>query len=748
MGNKSKRGITKATEHDVDSSIIIQLSALGWQPDLTKQGRNVYRQVPKTIDEKKLLGKLRPDYILYADDDSNQSSVIIEAKKPGSTLVAALEQGKKYAALLNTPVVIATDGYRLKTWHMKKGGPLQLNDIELDELFDMSMARHFQYDNIYNSFSRRENLSKKELISKFKRANDILRAAGLDAGIVRFSEFANLMFLKLYLEGSNRNIGGHTWADIERKRGDSLLKAITSMLSHMRKEHSTLFEKTKVTNPPQMEALINILSSFQLSAVRDDIKGMAFECFIHSYTQGLKNDLGQYFTPRHIIKMMVNYLKPQLGESIYDPFCGTGGMLIECFRYINQYISDNDTKSKAVLHKETIYGCDNSSVARIAMMNMIMFGDGHSNIQKEDSYKRLGATKNKYDIVIANIPFSQVTDFNEGYPVAPSSSDQNGDSIGVQHCLESLKETSDARAAIIVPIGFIYKSVLEREREYILNNFHLERVVEITPKCFNPYTEQQTAVLMLRRRKGKAATPTTYYRVDNDGFSQDAYRIPVSGHNDLDKVMEDEGGEEIQPSKDDKYKYKTIKMHCPRSHTRLSEIAMVKKGDNISPKTMKQYTVDGTKPILMAADLAYQHIDYYLTKSNYLINDLAIREKKPFLYPAAATIIGSSGKSSLKNHRGLLGIPVYLSSTVTGIVAKENGMHPYCIFYFFLGFDCEKITYDQGYPGLNIADIENIPIPIYKEAKERSIIAQISDLVELHKKFKDKHDSIISDRTV
>lgn len=82
-----------------------------------------------------------------------------------------------------------------------------------------------------------------------------------------------------------------------------------------------------------MERLMELLSSFRLSSVRDDIKGIAFEHFIHSYTRGTNNDLGQYFTPRHIVRMMVHFLKPQIGETIHDPFCGTGGMLIECFRY-------------------------------------------------------------------------------------------------------------------------------------------------------------------------------------------------------------------------------------------------------------------------------------------------------------------------------------------------------------------------------------------------------------------------------
>ncbi|MCY4101022.1 MAG: N-6 DNA methylase [Rhodobacteraceae bacterium] len=280
--------------------------------------------------------------------------------------------------------------------------------------------------------------------------------------------------------------------------------------------------------------MIEILSSFHLSSVNDDIKGMAFEHFIHSYTRGAKNDLGQYFTPRHIVRLIVQLINPQVGETIYDPFCGTGGMLIECFRYLNQRISDQN--DKMFLKSKTLYGTDFSDVARIAMMNMIMFGDGHSNIKRGDSFGLLGETRQKFDIVITNIPFSQETEFYAGYPVMPSTS-KNGNSIAVQHCLESLKADETARAAIIVPIGFLYKPDLINERKYIFNKWNLERVVELSPKCFQPYTETQTAILFIRR-SSKVTSSYIYNAVKNDGFSQDGYRIPIPGENDLDKVID------------------------------------------------------------------------------------------------------------------------------------------------------------------------------------------------------------------
>ena len=725
------------TESDIDSSIIMQLVRLGWQPDPKQDGRNVFRQSPKTREEKNALGLLRPDYILYADANSNRASVVIEAKKPNVTLAKALAQGRQYAEKLNAPVVVATDGYRLKTWHMQGKSPLILNNIEVDELFNQHLARHFADNPIYESFLKTERTGKKDLIAKFRKANDILREEGLDAGIIRFSEFANLMFLKMRLENGDY-IAGCKWDDLQSKRGLALLELIRMMFENMQKDNSELFRPTKIQLPQHMEALVDILSSFRLSGIKDDIKGVAFEHFIHAYTQGVKNDLGQYFTPRHIVRMMVDYLKPQLGEKVYDPFCGTGGMLIECFRYINQHLDPSDMEGQKVLKTKTIYGRDNSSVARIAMMNMIMFGDGHSNVERGDSYQKLADARGQYDIVITNIPFSQTTRYVEGYPVCPAKGAQNGDSVGVQHCLESLKSSDNARAAIIVPIGFLYKNALRQEREYILKNYDLEQVVELTPKCFNPYTEQQTAVLMLRQRRGD--NTFVYYRVHQDGFSQDGYRTPLPGANDIDKVAEKQGGE-LAVGKAEHYRYKNITVVLPAQHARLKDLAEVRKGDSISPKTSPKLTENGTEPILMVADISLAHIDYCLDKSKFCINDLAISTKNPYLYPTHTIVIPSSGKATLLDHRALLGRAAYLTSTLTGIIAKE--IEPYYLFYFFLGFRSEVISYDLGYPGLNVEDIKNIPVPLRTPKERQKIVTEIAALAALHKKFKSAHETAL-----
>jgi type I restriction enzyme M protein len=130
------------------------------------------------------------------------------------------------------------------------------------------------------------------------------------------------------------------------------------------------------------------------------VKGEAFEYFLQQYNAGGK-DLGEYFTPRHAIRNLVAILQPRFKDKIYDPFCGTGGMLIECFKYVSERIKF-DPENINIL-SNCFYGNEITNVARITKMNMILFGDGHNNVQQRDTFQH--PVDNEHDLIITNIPF-------------------------------------------------------------------------------------------------------------------------------------------------------------------------------------------------------------------------------------------------------------------------------------------------------------------------------------------------------
>lgn len=155
--------------------------------------------------------------------------------------------------------------------------------------------------------------------------------------------------------------------------------------------------------------IVKELEGYNLSTVSDDLKGMAFENFLGTTFRG---ELGQFFTPRPIVKFMVSVLDPIEGESIVDPCCGSGGFIIRAFDYIRRKIMADTTgqeRQKRIRHlaTECIYGIDaNPRMARTAKMNMIMHGDGHSGVHHHDGLVDCeNIFEGRFNVILTNPPF-------------------------------------------------------------------------------------------------------------------------------------------------------------------------------------------------------------------------------------------------------------------------------------------------------------------------------------------------------
>ena len=188
---------TAPLESDTKALINRSLENLGWI--FSGDNRNVFIEQPKTSQEKKLLGDKRPDYVLYSRETA-KPLIVIEAKRPGERIDKALEQGISFANILEAPLVFATDGVFCKSYHTVANRSPVLNGEEVDEFIREVLALRFLKDYEVNTVSPKVQYDRKELINIFDEANNMLRGAGLRAGIERFSEFANILFLKLISE--------------------------------------------------------------------------------------------------------------------------------------------------------------------------------------------------------------------------------------------------------------------------------------------------------------------------------------------------------------------------------------------------------------------------------------------------------------------------------------------------------------------------------------------------------------------
>lgn len=389
----------------------------------------------------------------------------------------------------------------------------------------------------------------------------MLRGEGLRAGIERFGEFANILFLKLISESEQikRESGIKTnfdiacsWDSIKNipisTRIEYINKTVYEKLNNLYK--TDIFTPLQIRDTSILKEIMDKLDPLMLTDVDSDVKGDAFEYFLKASTS-TKNDLGEYFTPRHIVKTMVRLVNPQIGETIYDPFCGTGGFLIESFRHIYNNMARTEANLK-ILREKTVYGNEITNTARITKMNMILAGDGHSNIKMMDSLANPVDGKstyfdekgkehhNGYDIVLANMPYSQKTKYGNLYDL-PSNS---GDSICVQHCIKAVNSASEnGRIALVVPEGFLFRKDLTKTREYLLENCQLQSVISLPQGVFLPYTGVKTDIIYATKvnRKLKISEKRSdfwYFDVKSDGYTLDNHRRKIDTPSDLNKYEE------------------------------------------------------------------------------------------------------------------------------------------------------------------------------------------------------------------
>lgn len=537
---------TKKLEAAVTHSICTQLDNLGWVVDESSPENNVTQQRAKTEAQKQLLkeangGVLKfPDFVLY-EKGTTKPVGIIEAKRPGESLEKALCQAtKRYAKPLNAPLVFAYNDTFVDARHLFQARRLKIDGEDVRQFVDHYTSLRFINEGPeILSAPQHVQISRDELIRIFKRQANFLREAGITAGLERFGVFSDVLFLKLMDElcqlrehsGVAPPLPPHLrWSDFQDRNPEDRLQYVRDVIwPAMNQEYGTIFSHAfPITKPEIFNDIVNDLSKFNFTGTDADVKGDAFEYFLKNAYQGIRiKDLGEYFTPRNIVRTMVSMVDPKFGEKIYDPFCGTGGFLIEAFRYISLRIKVEGERAEQ-LRRDTIYGTEIAATARVARMNMILFGDGHSNVVQNDSFAN--PKKEQYDVVLTNPPYSQNTRHGNLYPI-PSG---NGDAIAMQHCIRSLKP--DGRAAVLVKEDFLTKGGdIGKAREYLFRSAKNLSIVSLPRRLFEPYTPTKTSVIYFE--KNGTRDKTFFFVVQNVGHTFGARKKSIP-ENDLPQVLD------------------------------------------------------------------------------------------------------------------------------------------------------------------------------------------------------------------
>jgi len=242
------------------------------------------------------------------------------------------------------------------------------------------------------------------------------------------------------------------------------------------------------------------------NAVDADILGDAYEYLIKKFADATNKKAGEFYTPRSVVRLMIDMLAPKGGESIYDPACGTGGMLLAAV----QHVKEHHGNVKLLWGK--LFGQEkNLTTSSIARMNLFLHGIEDFDIERGDTLRTPAFYERDqlatFDCVLANPPFSlekwgEEAWLNDPYGrnfagVPPTSS---GDYAWVQHMVKSMAEVS-GRMAVVLPQGALFRKGVEGNiRQKLLELDLIEAVIGLAPNLFYG-TGLAACILVLRKRK-------------------------------------------------------------------------------------------------------------------------------------------------------------------------------------------------------------------------------------------------------
>jgi len=308
------------------------------------------------------------------------------------------------------------------------------------------------------------------------------------------------------------------WNDIRQKTeniGHALQKAMRGIEQANPDTLHGIFGDAQWTNKDRLsdsllKDLVEHFSQLNLGngICRSDVLGQAYEYLIKKFADLTNKKAGEFYTPRAVVSLMVRILAPKEGESIYDPACGTGGMLLEALHHVKEHGGDE----KLMLGK--LYGQEkNLTTSAIARMNLFLHGAEDFHIERGDTLRKpafyTGDSLAEFDCVIANPPFSLKNwgddlwandPYGRNFAGVPPS--KYGDFAWVQHMIKSMVPRS-GRMAVVLPHGVLFRMSKEGKiRQKILGMNILEAVIGLGPNLF--YGAGLAAcILVLRQTKPK-----------------------------------------------------------------------------------------------------------------------------------------------------------------------------------------------------------------------------------------------------
>ena len=293
---------------------------------------------------------------------------------------------------------------------------------------------------------------------------------------------------------------------------------------------------------PTPRVLSNVIDQLDAIDMADrDTKGDLYEYMLGKIATAGQN--GQFRTPRHIIKLMVEMTAPTPRDVICDPACGTAGFLIAASEFLQDHHGDaiyKDEASRQRFNEGTFHGYDfDSTMLRIGSMNILLHGVENPDIRYKDSLAQADEDDaERYSLVLANPPFAGSLDYEStSKDLLQTAKTKKTELLFIALFLRLLQ--TGGRAAVIVPDGVLFGSskAHKKLRKILVEEQKLDGVVSMPSGVFKPYAGVSTAILVFTKTNSGGTDNVWFYDMQADGYSLDDKRTPMPEKTDLPDIL-------------------------------------------------------------------------------------------------------------------------------------------------------------------------------------------------------------------
>lgn len=588
--------------------------------------------------------KLPADIVVY-EKTGNKCFITVEAKaeETEKKIEEAKREGLGNATLLDAHyLLLACGGLRL-AYDVYEKPPLE--ELEKHRIANIPVAYGKEPEFKYKKGDPQWDLQAanfNELQHKFQLCHNEIWEGGKRDPAIAFDEMSKLMFSKIFDERVTKNGEYYRFQIGTHEEQRNVVRRIKEIYAEVQGKEPDVF-KGEIELPDRLVfRLVEILQDLSFSRTDLDIKGRAFEKFLGMLFRG---KFGQFFTRREIVEFMVDILSPTKDDMCLDPACGSGGFLLYAMDRVRKNAEVDYAGDKRAIDEiywyfpiQNIFGIEiNDRIARIAMMDMVIHEDGHTNIENNDSLAdpkifnpkrdiRLG----KYTFLLTNPPFgAKITDGEvlKQYELGSKQKkrkSQRSEILFIERCLDFLGP--GGRMGIVLPDGILTNSSLQYVRDFIERKARILAVISMPQTAFVPVGAGVKASLLFLQKKrfdGEEIGNYLIFMSLAEHIGYDATSRPDK--NELPEIFEEykeflKGKREFNPAfvvyreqlegRLDPYYYhpdfKSLDRFRGANYSRLKEVARIQGGFAFSSK---DYIEEKGIPLLRIQNITTEGVD-------------------------------------------------------------------------------------------------------------------------------------------